>query len=301
MAPFRFVRHDPEGVTRLDPAKVARFALWHALLLCAPFAWRFPPLLAAAFLSWWCMGLGLSVALHRGLIHRAFAMGKTTERVLVTLGTLNGLGGPIGLSRMHHLRDFHQNRPTCPRYFGYRHGFFEAMGFALVFRFEPVSTEGVTAVWREVLDDPYYQGLERWGFVLQVPVALAFFVAFGWPGIVWGVGVRMALTQDGFWFVHYVSHALPPTSTRQPFGIDGASEEGRNVWWLALPSLGESWHNNHHAYPTSARMGLTDDQSDLGYSLIRVLERLGLVWGVVLPAALPLRATARRREAVATG
>jgi stearoyl-CoA desaturase (delta-9 desaturase) len=67
------------------------------------------------------------------------------------------------------------------------------------------------------------------------------------------------------------------------------------VRWLAIPSLGESWHNNHHAYPTSARMGITDAQSDLGYVLIRLLAKLGLVRDVLTPETLPLRESARLR------
>jgi stearoyl-CoA desaturase (delta-9 desaturase) len=295
-------RHEPrsssEGTARLDAPKLARFVLWHSLLLSAPFFWSWPAVFAAAALGWGTMGLGLTVGLHRGLIHRAFSMHKRTERVLVTLGTVCGLGGPIGLSVMHHLRDFFQNRPSCPPYFGYRRGFLEAMGFALLFRFEcstNVDLTGLVPVWPEVMNDRYYRWLDRWAFALQVPIAIGFFVALGWPGIVWGIGARMALTQDGFWFVHYVSHAVKPTLERQPFAIEGAAEEGRNVGWLALLSLGESWHNNHHAYPSSACMGITRGQADVGYGLIRALERMGLAWDVLVASELPLRETARVR------
>jgi stearoyl-CoA desaturase (delta-9 desaturase) len=288
MRPFRT---DPEGTTWLDPLKLARFTLWHVGLLAAPFFWDWTALTVSAVCAWWAMGLGLTVGLHRGLIHRAFAMDKRVERALVTLGMVNGLGGPIGMSTMHHMRDHFQNQPTCPPYFGYQRGFFEAMGFALLFRFEPARDPGFVQVWPETANDPYYQWLERWGFWLQVPIAAMCYLTLGFPGLVWGMGVRMALTQDGFWFVHYVSHTLG----KQPFEIRAAAEQGRNVRWLAIPSLGESWHNNHHAYPTSARMGITDAQSDLGYVLIRLLAKLGLVRDVLTPETLPLRESARLR------
>jgi sn-1 stearoyl-lipid 9-desaturase len=67
--------------------------------------------------------------------------------------------------------------------------------------------------------------------------------------------------------------------------------QAHDVPWAALPTMGEAWHNNHHAYPGSARIGLYPGQSDLGFAVIRMLERLGLAWNVQTPESLPARKT----------
>jgi stearoyl-CoA desaturase (delta-9 desaturase) len=286
------IRSDPEGLTYLDGRRIARWLAWHAMLAATPWFLDWRPALLMMVLGAFTMGFGLTVGIHRGLIHRAFRTGPWTERVLVAIGTLCGLGGPLGMSRMHHYRDYYQNQPSCPPYFGYQQGLLAAMGYALFCRFEPTRDPGVTPVWPEVLADPVLGAIERYGLWLQLPIALAFYAAFGWAGVVWSVGVRLALTQDGFWFIHYVSHTLG----RQPFEIAGAAEQGRNAAWLALPSLGESWHNNHHAYPQSARMGLTAAQLDPGYWLILLLGAVGLAREIVVPPSLPLRDRARLRQ-----
>jgi len=99
----------------------------------------------------------------------------------------------------------------------------------------------------------------------------------------------VALTQDGFWAIHYVSHV----SGEQPYEMQGAVEQGRNTGWLALPSMGESWHNTHHAFPASAQMGVGWRQPDPGFWAVRALEALGLVWNVKTVAHLSLRPGAR--------
>jgi stearoyl-CoA desaturase (delta-9 desaturase) len=76
--------------------------------------------------------------------------------------------------------------------------------------------------------------------------------------------------------------------------VNGASVQGRDVPIAALFSMGESWHNNHHAFPGSARIGLAPNQPDPGWWLIVALEKLGLVWNVVTPATMPRRVELER-------
>lgn len=94
-------------------------------------------------------------------------------------------------------------------------------------------------------------------------------------------------------FVHHVTSSVNSICHlfgRRPFASD---DESRNVWPLALLSAGESWHNNHHAFPTSAFLGLERGQFDLGGLLVRALERAGLAWNVKRPA--PEQLEKRRR------
>ncbi|MCP3099062.1 acyl-CoA desaturase [Myxococcus sp. K15C18031901] len=276
------------GEARWDAGKAARWTLLHAGAIagCATFhSWSAVSVFAV--LTVLTMGPGVSVGIHRGLIHRAFRASRTVERWLGTLGVLAGLGGIIGMSRMHALRDFHQNQPEadCPPYFGYREGFTRAMADALLRTWHPRDASVYPPVDADLATDPWFRFLERAGLWLQVPLALVLYAVGGPAWVAWGVLLRLALTQDGFWFVHYVSHV----EGERPYVMPGTAEEGRNAGWLALVSLGESWHNNHHAYPGSARMGFGWRQPDPGWWCVRVLATLGLVHDVKTPDTLPLR------------
>jgi stearoyl-CoA desaturase (delta-9 desaturase) len=96
-------------------------------------------------------------------------------------------------------------------------------------------------------------------------------------GLIWGGLVRIFLVSHAFWTVNSLGH----TWGRRPFKVRG---NATNLALLAIPTLGESWHNNHHAVPYSARIGLTWWQIDIGYLFIRALEVLGLVSKVRSPS-----------------
>src|SRR3712207_403725 len=96
----------------------------------------------------------------------------------------------------------------------------------------------------------------------------------GLTALVWGGLVRIFLLHHVTWSINSVCHFFG----RRRFVTD---DESRNVFWLALPSLGEAWHHNHHAFPTSAAHGLRWYEVDPSALIIRGMERLGLVWKVV--------------------
>ena len=121
--------------------------------------------------------------------------------------------------------------------------------------------------------------------VQQVPLALVFWAIGGWGWVVWGVCARVAISVHGHWLVGHLAHRHGP----QSWLVDDAGVQAHDVPWAAIPTMGEAWHNNHHAFPGSARIGLYPGQSDWGFVLIRGLQRLGLVWDVYTPDRLPGR------------
>jgi sn-1 stearoyl-lipid 9-desaturase len=115
----------------------------------------------------------------------------------------------------------------------------------------------------------------------QLPLAAVLWLAGGWPSVVWGICVGVAM----HWFVGYRCHSHGP----QDWLVDDGAVQAHNVPWAAIPSMGESWHNHHHAFPASARHGLYPGQIDPGYRFVQPLERLGLAWDVQMPQNLPQR------------
>jgi fatty-acid desaturase len=110
---------------------------------------------------------------------------------------------------------------------------------------------------------------------------LILFAIGGWAMVVWGVAARVVLAWHATWFVNSLSHIYGerPHST---------SDDSTNNWFVALLTFGEGWHNNHHAFPTSARHGLEWFQFDMNWIAIRILEKLGLATQIKTPEIKPL-------------
>jgi sn-1 stearoyl-lipid 9-desaturase len=96
------------------------------------------------------------------------------------------------------------------------------------------------------------------------------------------------------WLVGYLCHTRGP----QNWLVDDGAVQAHNVPWAAIPSMGESWHNNHHAFPASAGHGLYPGERDIGFGFLQLLERLGCVWHIQTPDVLPPRNALQRFASV---
>ena len=103
----------------------------------------------------------------------------------------------------------------------------------------------------------------------QLPWALLFFAVGGLTWVVWGICARVAASVTGHWLVGYFAHNRGPRS----WHVEGAGVQGYNVPYCGRITMGEAWHNNHHAFPSSARLGLRDDEVDPGWWVLRALPR----------------------------
>jgi sn-1 stearoyl-lipid 9-desaturase len=229
--------------------------------------------------------LGHSLGMHRRLIHRAYDCPLWLERTFVYLGTLVGMAGPFGMIQQHDLRDWAQRRAACHPYLAHRAGFARDGWWQL--HCELVLAHPPTLVIEDrVRRDAFYRFLERTWMTQQIPWAIVFFVLGGWPWVVWGIAVRVAVSVTGHWLVGHFAHTRGP----QSWHVAGAGVQGYNVPYCGLITMGEAWHNNHHAFPGSARLGVRDGEWDPGWWVLVGLSRLGLVWDVKTPQALPPRA-----------
>jgi len=264
------------GTVRWAPAKCVWLyghviAAVAALALGLHTAW-WAPTLALTFVT---LCLGHSVGLHRGLIHRTYTATPLVRRGLVLLFVLTGLGGPLSWIRLHRVRDYWQNRIDCPPYFAYRHGLARDFLWNLHLAFAPRSWTRY-GLDPQLESDRFLRGLERSWWLVNLGFYAGLTVAIGWQGALVLGPTRVAGSVLGHWFIGFWTHKHGP----RRFRIHGASEEGTNSVLLGWISFGEGYHNNHHAHPDSARMGVRAWELDLGWLAILAFERVGMLRGV---------------------
>jgi stearoyl-CoA desaturase (delta-9 desaturase) len=146
----------------------------------------------------------------------------------------------------------------------------------------------------DLVRDPYYRWLNTWFMALQLPLGLLLFWigsasgVGGWSLVLWGIPLRLVVVYHFTWLVNSATHLWGYTSHE-------SGDQSRNNPWVAALTFGEGWHNNHHAFPHSARHGWGAKEFDLTWQHIRLLRALGLATQVRLPRA------ADRAAAVAVG
>jgi stearoyl-CoA desaturase (delta-9 desaturase) len=232
---------------------------------------------------------GITIGYHRLLTHRSFRTHKATEYVFAALGSM-AVQGPViawvADHRKHHAHADEEGDPHSP-HVGHGEGVTGVLRGLWHAHTGWLLSEQGRADWKRYAPDLYEDRgmrLINRRFVSLVLLGLAIPAAAGYLvsgtlagaalGLLWGGMVRIFFVHHVTWSVNSICHFL---GTRR-FEVDDRST---NVFWLALPSLGESWHHNHHAFPRSAEHGLRRWELDPSALLIRALERVGLAWNVV--------------------
>jgi fatty-acid desaturase len=288
---FGDARTDPlDGEVRWAPTKSLWIgAMTLSAIILGPLTFTWGAFLLFIAMSGVTVCFGHSVGMHRKLIHESFDCPPWLERLCVYLGTLVGMAGPVGMIRLHDFRDWAQRQPQCHDYSRHNASFLRdawwQMHCKLVLKHPPAF-----CLYPRLANDKFYNFVESTWMWQQLPWALVFYIIGGWSWLVWGVSVRVAVCVSGHWLVGHYAHRKGP----QTFVIDGAAAQGYNVPLAGLVSMGEAWHNNHHAYPNSAKMGLLPGQIDLGWWLIRGFEVAGLAHNIKTPDNLPGRVGMRR-------
>jgi stearoyl-CoA desaturase (delta-9 desaturase) len=230
--------------------------------------------------------VGITVGFHRLLTHRAFASYPWVERTFAVMGSLSVQGSVmdwVADHRKHHANTDREGDPHSP-HVGHGSGLSGLWHAHVGWLME---TQG-QADWRkyaaELYEDPAMRRIGRWFpqlalLSLAIPMVAdwalhGFTVAGAIRGLVWGGLVRIFFVHHITWSVNSVCHFFG----RRRFDID---DHSTNVGWLALFSLGESWHHNHHAFPRSAYHGLRWWEIDPSGLIIAGMQRVGLAWNVV--------------------
>lgn len=260
---------------------VAMVLLWNSL-----FAWSDAISLLVMYVV---CGLGISMGYHRLFSHRSFECGKVIRVALAVAGTMAGQGPPIiwvAHHRKHHRVSDQPGDPHSPHlnfppgFRGMMAGLWHAhLGWLFNVNLESAPMRYCPDLMREKVMrriSERFVAIVISGVLLGGLIGLAVghtFTAF-LTGLLWGGLVRIFLVNHITYAVNSIGHYFG--RRRYP-----TSDESRNVMWLALPSFGEAWHNNHHAFPRSARFGMRWYEVDLTAATIWTLERLHLATKVI--------------------
>jgi stearoyl-CoA desaturase (delta-9 desaturase) len=230
-------------------------------------------------------GFGVTVGFHRMLTHRAFQTSKPVEYLFAILGSMSVQGPVVAWvadHRKHHAHSDEDGDPHSPHVgegSGLKGLIHAHVGWLLIDQ----GTARKRKYAADLLDDPGMRRISR-AFPLIVVAGLALPALIGYlitgrvtgalTGLLWGGLVRIFFIHHVTWSINSVCHFFG----RRRFDVE---DHSTNVFWLALPSLGEAWHHNHHAFPRSAAHGLRWWELDPSAAVIRTMERLGLAWNVV--------------------
>jgi stearoyl-CoA desaturase (Delta-9 desaturase) len=234
-------------------------------------------------------GLGVTIGYHRLLTHRSFQTSKPMEYLFATLGSM-AVQGPViawvADHRKHHAHTDEEGDPHSPHVGhgdgikGALHGLWYAhMGWL----FDSHGRAEGKQYARDLVEDRGMRFINRnfLGIVLLgllIPAGLGYLLdgtlKGALTGLLWGGLVRIFMLHHVTWSINSVCHFFG----RRRFAIE---DHSTNVFWLALPSFGESWHHNHHAFPRSAVHGLKWWEVDPSAWVIRGMKRLKLAWNVV--------------------
>ena len=220
-------------------------------------------------------GMGITLAFHRLLTHRSLVVPRWVEYPLTIVGTLALQGGPIEWVAQHRAHHANTDRDGDP------HDSHRGMPWAhmeWLFRSnkDRVPVEERARWAPDLVKDPFYRAVERYNFAIQVALAVVLFAIGGWSWVVWGVFARLVFTYHCTWLVNSASHAVGYQTFR-------TGDRSTNNWWVAVLTFGEGWHNNHHAFPFSAKHGMRWFEFDPTYWTIKVMSWLRLARNVKLP------------------
>lgn len=218
---------------------------------------------------------------HRYFSHRAFKTSRFMQFIFAVLGASAAQRGPLWWSAHHRHHHKHSDKPT-DKHSPHNDGFWwsHCGWFILNDNFK---TE--TKYIKDLVRFPELVFINRFDILVPLAYGVLLFMFGGWQYLIWGYFVSTVLVYHVTFSINSLSHLFGNRTFK-------TTDTSRNNLWLALLTFGEGWHNNHHYWPSSARQGFKLHQIDITYYLLKVLEKLGLIWDVRSPPPEVLNATA---------
>ena len=273
---------DQDASRHIDWARVMPFILLHVACLfvfVVGFSWFALALFGASYLV---RIFGITGVYHRYFAHRAYRVGRVTQFILATFGAAATQRGPLWWASHH--RHHHKvsdefadpHSPVAHSFLWSHVGWFLATG----------NFRSRVELIKDFAKFPELRFLDRFDTVVPILYgATMFFIGYfanllfpelgtsGKQTLVWGYVLSTVVLYHVTFCINSVSHKDSVGSRRY-----NTTDHSRNVWWLSALTFGESWHNNHHHFPASARLGFHWWELDLGYYVIRTLSLFGLAW-----------------------
>ncbi len=235
-------------------------------------------LLAGSGLSYALLTFGISGGHHRYFSHRSYKTSRAAQFALAALGCLAWQRGPIWWSSHHNFHHQHSDTARDPHSPVTGSALWAHMGWYWASAEYDAPLGAYSRTWRKY---PELVALDRAHFVPGLVLLGALYSSGGAEAALWGFVVPVTCCWNGIFAIGSVCHGALGGGDR-PFATRGA-DRSTNVRWLALLTFGDGWHNNHHAFPWSARHGLSWHEWDLTYAILRLLEQAGVVWGLAVP------------------
>ncbi|MDJ0702893.1 MAG: fatty acid desaturase [Leptolyngbyaceae cyanobacterium MO_188.B28] len=263
---------------RLNWVSITFFSAVHVLACLAPWFFSWPALGVAILLHWLCGSVGICLGYHRLLTHRSFQVSKGLEYAIALIGALAIQGGPIfwvAGHRMHHAytEDIDKDPYSAKRGFWWSH-----LLWLMYYREDFFDYEIYKRYASDLAREPFYRWLNRYFLLLQLPLGLLLYQLGGWSFVIYGLFLRAVLLWHSTWLINSAAHMAGYRTFNTP-------DNSRNLWWAAMLTYGEGWHNNHHAHPNVAKAGLKWWEIDMTWWEIQILKKLGLARKVVMPLA----------------
>jgi sn-1 stearoyl-lipid 9-desaturase len=266
---------------KFNPGMLIGVLIFHILAIGAIFTFSWPGFIAFLVITCLTGCLGVTMGFHRLLTHRSFTVSKPLKYFLTFLGCLTLQGGPVRWVATHRLHHKNADTPNDPH--SSEEGF---LWSHLIWNFyqqpELESMETLKRFAPDIYNDPVLRFMDEHFFSLYLVSGILFFLVGTWLAG-WQIGLSLVfwgwiLRIVYFWHITWLVNSATHYWGYQTFP---SIDKSRNNWWVALLTFGEGWHNNHHAYPRSARMGLAWYELDVTYWIINLLERAGLAMKVV--------------------
>ena len=254
--------------------------LLHLGACAAPFTFRWSGLAMMLALYWLTGGIGICLGYHRLLSHGSFSTYRPLRWAIALIGGLAGEGSAVEWTanhRKHHALSDHAGDPHSPR-----EGFWWSHMLWCLGDMCPERRRAHRVRWaRDLASEPFLRFLDRTYIVWHLLLAAVLYGVgyllgdsrLGWSLVVWGMFVRLVVVLHCTWFINSVTHVWGYKNFE-------TTDDSKNLWWVALFTFGEGWHNNHHAFPRRANYGRRWWELDATYGTICLLEKLGLAWDV---------------------
>jgi stearoyl-CoA desaturase (delta-9 desaturase) len=270
---------DDENITLLESAPIV---LVHLVCLAAPFVGVSKTALWVCLATYLVRVFALTAGFHRYFSHRAFATSRVFQFILAFVGTSAAQLSPIWWASHHRHHHEYSDTPEDIHSPGLKGFWWAHIGWIMCPKYAPAQAERVG----DLLRCPELRFLDKFHVVAPLSLGVSLYAlgaylgthypglhTSGWQLVVWGFFISTVLVYHVTFCINSVTHMFGKRRFE-------TRDHSRNSLLLALVTMGEGWHNNHHRYPVSVRQGMYWWEIDMTYYLLRVLEKIGLIWNL---------------------